>query len=310
MSNILIIKHGSLGDLIQAQGAIQDIKETYQNSKILLLTAEHYSYLMSQCPYIDGVLVDKRLPRWNVLYLLRLKRLLKKYNFTHVFDLQNSKRTKFYKNFLLKKCVWSSTDTTLEPGQNKKDFNKEPVLKRMKAQLTKSKIKTLHIYKPDLAWSFVNISRLIKQYANNEYILIYPFCSKKHEKKKWPFFKELIIKIKKHYKNRYPILIAPGPNEINACNDLNAKVVLENNNPIDLNQLITLINNSKFVISNDTGPAHICSHLNKKGLVLFGNHTSSKKVSIKTKNLNILETKDLKDLSVDIVFKKTKEFLD
>ena len=35
MSNILIIKHGSLGDLIQAQGAIQDIKETYQNSKIL-----------------------------------------------------------------------------------------------------------------------------------------------------------------------------------------------------------------------------------------------------------------------------------
>jgi ADP-heptose:LPS heptosyltransferase len=91
---------------------------------------------------------------------------------------------------------------------------------------------------------------------------------------------------------------------------LNAKVVLENNNPIDLNQLITLINNSKFVISNDTGPAHICSHLNKKGLVLFGNHTSSKKVSIKTKNLNILETKDLKDLSVDIVFKKTKEFLD
>ena len=91
---------------------------------------------------------------------------------------------------------------------------------------------------------------------------------------------------------------------------MNAKVVLENNNPIDLNQLITLINNSKFVISNDTGPAHICSHLNKKGLVLFGNHTSSKKVSIKTKNLNILETKDLKDLSVDIVFKKTKEFLD
>lgn len=86
--------------------------------------------------------------------------------------------------------------------------------------------------------------------------------------------------------------------------------MLENNNPIDLNQLITLINNSKFVISNDTGPAHICSHLNKKGLVLFGNHTSSKKVSIKTKNLNILETKDLKDLSVDIVFKKTKEFLD
>ena len=30
MSNILIIKHGSLGDLIQANGAIKDIKEKFQ----------------------------------------------------------------------------------------------------------------------------------------------------------------------------------------------------------------------------------------------------------------------------------------
>ena len=32
MSNILIIKHGSLGDLIQANGAIRDIKKFYENS--------------------------------------------------------------------------------------------------------------------------------------------------------------------------------------------------------------------------------------------------------------------------------------
>ena len=31
MSNILIIKHGSLGDLIQANGAIKDIKNFYPN---------------------------------------------------------------------------------------------------------------------------------------------------------------------------------------------------------------------------------------------------------------------------------------
>ena len=33
MSNILIIKHGSLGDLIQANGAIKDIKEFNKNCK-------------------------------------------------------------------------------------------------------------------------------------------------------------------------------------------------------------------------------------------------------------------------------------
>ena len=49
---------------------------------------------------------------------------------------------------------------------------------------------------------------------NNEYILLFPFCSKKHQNKKWPYFKQLIVKLKEHYKNKYPILIAPGPNEI------------------------------------------------------------------------------------------------
>ena len=36
MSNILIIKHGSLGDLIQANGAIKDIKKFYKNRKDML----------------------------------------------------------------------------------------------------------------------------------------------------------------------------------------------------------------------------------------------------------------------------------
>ena len=42
MSNILIIKHGSLGDLIQANGAIKDIKNFYPNRKVFLLTTQPY----------------------------------------------------------------------------------------------------------------------------------------------------------------------------------------------------------------------------------------------------------------------------
>ena len=58
MSNILIIKHGSLGDLIQANGAIKDIKNFYPNRKVFLLTTQPYSIFMSECPYLDGVLID------------------------------------------------------------------------------------------------------------------------------------------------------------------------------------------------------------------------------------------------------------
>ena len=137
MSNILIIKHGSLGDLIQANGAIKDIKKFYQNRKVFLLTAQPYAVFMSECPYLDGVIIDKRLPRWNLFYLRNLKNILAKYNFTKVFDLQNSSRTKFYKKFILNRIEWSSSETSLEPGQSKNDFDKDPVLDRMEIQLKK-----------------------------------------------------------------------------------------------------------------------------------------------------------------------------
>ena len=55
MSNILIIKHGSLGDLIQANGAIKDIKKTFPDKKVLLLTTPSYANFMTSCPYVDGV---------------------------------------------------------------------------------------------------------------------------------------------------------------------------------------------------------------------------------------------------------------
>ena len=50
---------------------------------------------MYGCPYLDGVLIDKRLPRWNLFYLFKLKKLLESYNISEVFDLQNSKKNLF-----------------------------------------------------------------------------------------------------------------------------------------------------------------------------------------------------------------------
>jgi len=309
MSNILIIKHGSLGDLIQANGAIKDIKNFYKNRKVFLLTAEAYSIFMSECPFLDGVIIDKRLPRWNLFYLKKLKDKLLRYDISKVFDLQNSSRTKFYRKFIIKNAEWSSAETSLEPGQNKNDFNQDPVLDRMEIQLKKSGIDTEFTKNIDLNWATTDISRLLKQYANNEYILLFPFCSIKHQNKKWPYFRELISEIKIDYKNKYPILLAPGPQEIEEASKLNGKVVLDDNKPVNIKTLVSLINKAKFVIANDTGPAHIASHLDKKGLVLFGSHTTAKKVSIENFNFKALTVQNLEDLSVETVLNEVKSRL-
>ena len=309
MSNILVIKHGSLGDLIQANGAIKDIKEHYSNRKVFLLTSEPYSIFMSECPYIDGVIIDKRLPRWNLIFLYKLKKTLSNYNFSKIIDLQNSKRTKFYRNFIIKKVEWSSSLDTLEPGQSKKDFDNHPVLDRMELQLKKNNIPTKSVKNIDLSWANEDLSIITKQYTNRDYILVFPFCSKKHLNKKWPFFKELISRIRREYRNNYSVLIAPGPDEIKEANELNANVVLDNGESLSIKKLISLINDAKFIIANDTGPAHIASHLKKKGLVLFGSHTSAEKVSIGNSNFKVLSVKELTNLDIDTVIKEIKNNL-
>ena len=67
MSNILIIKNGSLGDIAQASGAIQDIFENHKNDQIFLLTTKPYFDLFKKNPFIHEVILDKRLPRYNFL---------------------------------------------------------------------------------------------------------------------------------------------------------------------------------------------------------------------------------------------------
>ena len=75
MSNILIIKHGSLGDIVQISGVLRDIRETHNDKKMFILTTLPYVELLSRCPYLEGVLLDKRLSRWNIYYLLKLKKI-------------------------------------------------------------------------------------------------------------------------------------------------------------------------------------------------------------------------------------------
>jgi len=308
-SNILIIKHGSLGDLIQANGAIEDIKKSNIKSNIVLLTSNQYLDFMSRCPHVDEIIVDRRLPRWNLIYLYKLKKKLSSYNFTHVFDLQNSSRTKFYSKYFLKFAKWSSSEKTLEPGQLKSDFDEEPVLKRMEIQLKKSGIKTNNVQKSNLNWAISNIRHITKEFITKKYILIFPFCSSKLTLKKWPYYSILISQLKAKYGYKYNIVVAPGPKEINESKLFNAQIILNQGKSLRIDELISLIKDASFVISNDTGPAHICSHMNKTGLVLFGSHTSAHKVSIQSEKFKPISVKDLSMLKTETVMEEIKKVL-
>ena len=307
MSNILIIKHGSLGDIAQACGAIQDISEHHKNDQIYLLTTKLYFDLFKKNPFIHDVILDKRLSKFNLVYLYSLMRKLKKLTFQKVYDLQNSSRTKFYKNILFPNMnvnKWSSSETTLPSEKTKEEFDKIPVLDRFEHQLKFSGVLTNHTMNPNFSWACSNIDQIKSKYDLENYIILFPFCSAHLMHKKWPYYNELIDLIKSKFQNRFKIVIAPGPFEIAEANQINAICVLDNGSSINISQLSTLIINSSFVIGNDTGPAHMAAHLNAKGITLFGHHTTAIKVSIETDNFKAIQASDLSKLSATSVMKK------
>ncbi len=312
MSNILIIKHGSLGDIAQASGAIQDIFENHKNDQIYLLTTKPYVELFRKNPFIHGVILDKRLPRYNLIYLYFLMREIKKHNFSKVFDLQNSSRTNFYKNILFPKVgreVWSSSNTTLPEDKNKEEFDKNSVLERFDYQLKESGLKTLNTLRPDFTWASTNISEIKSFYKLDKYIVLFPFCSPHLSVKKWPHYNDLIKLILNKFGEEYKVVTAPGPSEINDAKNINALALLDNGKALDISQLTTLIQKSSFVIANDTGPAHIAAHVGAKGLTLFGKHTTAFKVSIERENFKPIQVNDLNNLSAEKVFEKLNNYL-
>ena len=307
MSNILIIKHGSLGDIAQACGAIQDISEYHKNDQIHLLTTKAYFDLFKKNPFIHDVILDKRLSKFNLIYLYSLMRKLKKLNFQKVYDLQNSTRTKFYKNILFPNINvnrWSSSETTLPSGKSKEEFDKIPVLDRFEHQLKFSGVLTNHTMKPNFSWARSNIDEIKSAYDLKNYIILFPFCSTHLVQKKWPHYNELIDLIKNKFQNQFKIVIAPGPSEINEAKQINAICVLDNGASLDISQLSSLISDRSFVIANDTGPAHMAAHLNAKGVTLFGQHTTATKVSIETVNFKAIQVSDLSKLSAGKVMEK------
>ena len=142
---------------------------------------------------------------------------------------------------------------------------------------------------------------LKKKYNLKKYILLFPFCSTNLPHKIWPYYYDLILLIKKN-NPEFELVIAPSPNEIEESKKLNVRVILKDNKALTVTQLAGLIDKAQFVISNDTGPAHMAAHLGAKGVTLFGYHTTPKKVSIETSKFKAIIKNNLNELSAEEVY--------
>ena len=291
--NILVIKHGALGDLIQADGLYKSIRGEYKNAKIILLTSKKFVDLMERCPYFDGFILDDRPSVFSVISYINLYKEIIKYNFKIIYDLQNSQRTYIYRHYFFKKINWISTN---------REGHAISGLRGLEEMLRGSLTRIKYVSKPELNWLPIDVKSLIREKKiTSKYIVLLPGSSKSNPLKRWPYFKELASML---ICRGFEIVTILGPEELEMDNFWPGHI-LKN---LDLSQLAGVIKNSYFIIGNDSGPCHIASCLNKKGLALFGPTTSVIRSELKRGRFEILKVSDLKNLTPKNVLNKVSKF--
>ena len=286
-NSILVIKHGALGDLMQSVGILNDIRQHYAESTITLLTSSTYVQLMQRCPYVDHVIADNRAPIWRIDQQIKLKKRLQRQKVDFVIDLQNTDRSRMYQQFWFLKTEWLGRSATEDAPASG--------LSGLIALLNSANIPSSNAYQPDMAWMVEDVSKqLNKQGIEQGYIVLIPGSSADHLDKRWPHYSMLATALMNAGHNVVSIL---GPDEAALGKNM-AGHIMQN---LSWFALAGVLNGAKFVIGNDTGPSHIASYLNKKGIAIFGPKTSAARAEIGRRHFQTIEVDDIEALSVEQV---------
>ena len=292
MQQLLIIKHGALGDLIQSIGLITDIKNHYPHHEITLLTAPAYCSLMQRCLAIDHLIADNRAPIWRVNQQLQLKKKLQKQQFDVVIDLQNSDRSRMYQQFWFSQTMWIGRDAEADEPTS--------ALIGLIDLLNSAGIATPHAYQPELTWLADDMSKLRNErdITAGEYIVLIPGSSAQHLEKRWPHYADLATAF---IDENYQVVVVLGPDESALAKQMPGHVL----QGLNWFELAGVLNAARYVIGNDTGPSHIASYLNQAGLAIFGPSTSAARAEIGRRQFEVIEVDDLAMLTVAQVLEYT-----
>ena len=304
--NILIIKHGSIGDFVMAFSAIQSVREKFPNEKIILITTSLIARIFKKIPYINQICIDDRKSFLDIFNYLSI---LKKYQINFIIDLQNSQRTEFY--HLITRCFFN--DIKINSSKKYANFRyriprhgNEHVTEGLNNQLKLLNINKLN--KLDISWL---AKKDFQNKFEREYIVLIPGTSESGKKKRWPskYFSKLSnylielgyeVLITGVSSDRYLIkeILNNSPSAINA----------EHMSKFDI--FLNLSQNAGLIISVDTGPAHVAALSDTPMIWLVEEGPYSKTNSPVSKNLSIIKSKNMSLISVKEVLDLAKEKLD
>ena len=271
MENILIIKHGALGDFVLAIGAMRALKDQSPQARFTLLTSPPFVKIAEQMDMFSDYIIDNRLPFWHIGETHRVVSAILRGRFDRIYDLQGTTRTRTYRRFwrflapARSFCEWHSRDDIsyhmrrgllpLLPGRVTQ------VPQRIPGNVT------------DL--SFLHGEGKYFDRLPARFVLLIPGCSLKHPYKRWPVehYREIVRRLAERNVRAVLLGTKAEADEAAAIAEGNASVV----NMVGLTSIedvpqIAL--RALAVVGNDTGPSHMASLTGAFTIAIFDQRNS------------------------------------
>ena len=293
---ILLIKHGSLGDIVFALEPILSIHKKFNNSVIDLVTEEKFIPFFKKIKMFDQFLIDNRagfLPSFSLIG----KIIKGKYDL--IIDLQNSKRTNFYHFFtkIFSRSRINGSRSFVHDRYTIPAQGKESPTQGLYNQL---KLLDINQSDPDLSWLVSDKEN--QSIENKDIVLVIPGVSKSGHAKQWSPNKYQQLCSFLESKGYYICLVGTKHDAssfqpiLNGCKNI---INLIDRSPPEI--IYTVASKSKLIISNDTGPGHIAA-LSKNNILWLALNNNVTKANLSFHQNSYLLLKDsMEDLSVNEV---------
>ena len=298
---ILIIKHGALGDIVQAFDSFYSIRVNFKDHKITLLTSSKFKKFMKLTNWFDNVIIDNRSGFWNFKEIYRIFKVLNN-PWDKIIDLQCSKRTSFYYKFSNKNSNWYG----IAKGCSHPMPNFDGVNNRDR-MIIAAKMSGSKIFKAELNWLF---NQKCKIQLPKKYCLFIPSCSPKKKSKRWNETNFIFLAKKLFDMDIIPCLIGSSDDEI-----VNNKILEKSSfcinltNKTDFCDIAYLASNAIFILGNDTGPTFLAARTNKPTIMLMGKDTDEKMSAPYGDKCFWIKSDNINEIKKEKILKKIKKII-
>lgn len=352
-ANILFIKFWGMGSIILTSPAVNMAKQNYPAAKMHYLSFESNREVLTVIGNVDNIITIKLTnPVKFFIDTLRLVKKLRKMDFDMVYDFEFFT----YYSALINRFIKSKFSTGFDNRKNKRSrlfantvlFNDHihtcdnflnlvigSYFSPSEGETERGSLQKSFITE------FLLCNQLNSTFKNREdistpYIVINPNASKMAYERRLPaeYFVKLIDELNAAAK--YNLVLTGSTEEINYVSAIQNKLKSKENitnlaGKLSINELFSLITGSECLITNDSGPLHIATALNKPVVAFFGPESpvrygplSSRQLvfyrslecspcmsvsNSKTVNCIYSEPKCMTGFDIEEIIKKIKEFL-